>query len=75
MNTKTSILINILRYADRPAEVAKLLDDAANCIEKLAKRSDLAIAELCSMIDGGEECRGRDSEISHVIRILEGEAR
>ena len=72
MNTQTSILINILRYADRPQDMAKLLDDAANCIDRQEKRIDLAIAELCAMIDGGEECRGRDSEISNIIQILEG---
>jgi hypothetical protein len=70
MNTKTSILINILRYADRPQDMAKLLDDAANCIDRQEKRIDLAIAELCAMIDGGEECRGRDSEISRIIYLL-----
>lgn len=31
-----------------------------------------AIEELQSQIDGGEECRGRDSQISYVIDILEG---
>lgn len=72
MNTKTSILINILRYADRPQDMAKLLDDAANCIDRQEKRIDLAIAELCALIDGGEECRGRDSEISNIIRTLGG---
>ena len=39
----------------------------------LQKRIDFAIGFLGNMIDGGEECRGRDSEISQVIRILEGE--
>jgi hypothetical protein len=33
-----------------------------------------AIKMLSDMIDGGEECRDRDSEISRIIRILEGEA-
>lgn len=32
-----------------------------------------AIEELESQIDGGEECRGRDSQISYVISILRGE--
>lgn len=33
-----------------------------------------AVEELESQIDGGEECRGRDADISTVIRILKGEA-
>ena len=32
-----------------------------------------AVLELHDMIDGGEECRGMDSSISKIIRILEGE--
>lgn len=52
--------------------MAKLLDDAANCIDRQEKRIDLAIAELCALIDGGEECRGRDSEISRIICLLGG---
>jgi hypothetical protein len=31
-----------------------------------------AVEELHSQIDGGEECRGRDQQISYVIDILEG---
>lgn len=30
-----------------------------------------ALGMLHDMIDGGEECRGRDSEISDIIRLLE----
>ena len=37
-------------------------------------RVKLALDELRDMIDGGEECRGNDSRISHVIGILEGDA-
>lgn len=39
-----------------------------------AERVALAIAELKEMIDGGEECQGQDSRISHIIGILEGDA-
>lgn len=42
-------------------------------IDEIA-RNKRAIKELHSMIDGGEECRGRDSEISNIIYILEGVA-
>lgn len=38
----------------------------------LLSRIPKAIEELSSQIDGGEECRGRDQQISEVIRILEG---
>lgn len=38
-----------------------------------SKRINDAIQLLSSQIDGGEECRGRDGEISEVIRILSGE--
>lgn len=41
---------------------------------KLVKRLHDGLELLYSQIDGGEECRGRDSEISSVIRRLEGEA-
>ena len=37
------------------------------------ERIKLALAELYGMIDGGEECRARDSELSHVIGILEND--
>lgn len=32
-----------------------------------------AINELKEMVDGGEECRGRDSQISHIIGVLEND--
>jgi hypothetical protein len=32
-----------------------------------------AINELKDMIDGGEECRGRDSQIGHIIGVLEND--
>ena len=40
----------------------------------LSQRVPLAIKELRELIDGGDECRGQDSRISHVIGILEGDA-
>lgn len=43
-------------------------------IDDLYKRIDHAIGFLGAMIDGGEECRGMDSQISEVIRILEGDS-
>lgn len=39
---------------------------------RLKKRMAEAVRMLEDMIDGGEECRGRDSELSEVIRKLEG---
>lgn len=44
------------------------LDDH-KLVEAVARAASL----LHDMIDGGEECRGRDSEISEIIRILEGQ--
>lgn len=38
------------------------------------QRITKSLKELREQIDGGEECRGRDGEISEIIRILEGEA-
>jgi len=67
----TSILCQVLRYADRPQSHGELMDDAASLLERQEKRINLAIAELTAMIDGGEECRGRDSELSRIINILE----
>jgi len=32
-----------------------------------------AISLLTDMIDGGEECRGRDSTIGHIIGVLEND--
>ena len=46
----------------------RLMQDAATVLSRIPK----AVEELRDMIDGGEECRGRDSQISEVIRILEG---
>jgi hypothetical protein len=40
----------------------------------LKHRVQHAVEELHSQIDGGEEMRGRDSWISEVIRILQGES-
>jgi hypothetical protein len=52
--------------------------DAGNeLIDRYSKDADhkrLALKELHELIDGGEECQGRDSQISHVIGILEGDA-
>ena len=39
----------------------------------LRKRIKKACTELESMIDGGEECRGKDSQISYIIQLLRGE--
>ena len=68
--TKLQTIIHLLRDSDRPAECGKLMDDAAELLSRIPK----AIKELNNQIDGGDECRGRDSEISEVIKILEGEA-
>lgn len=62
-------IIHLLRDSDRPASHDKLMQDAATVLSRIPK----AIAELLDMIDGGEECRGYDSQISTIIRILEGE--
>lgn len=61
-------IIALLRDAVRPPENDKLMQDAAIVLSRIPK----AVEELRDMIDGGEECRGRDSQISEVIRILEG---
>lgn len=62
-------IINLLRYSDRPASHDKLMQDAATLLSRIPR----AIDELLDMIDGGEECRGIDSQISSIIRILEGD--
>lgn len=62
-------IIALLRDCVRPPENDKLMQDAATALSRIPK----AIEELRDMIDGGEECRGRDSQISHIIRILGGE--
>lgn len=46
----------------------------AQAVNSRYQRVARARSALRIMIDGGEECRGIDSEISHVIRILEGVA-
>lgn len=48
-------------------------NEGISVIRELEQRVTRARSALRIMIDGGEECRGIDSEISHVIRILEGE--
>ena len=54
-------------------EAARTLPEPSDEVVVATKRESVtqALAVLHSMIDGGEECRGRDSEISDVIRILE----
>lgn len=61
-------IIHLLRESDRPVSHDKLMQDAAAVLSRIPK----AIEELHSQIDGGEECKGRDSQISYVIGILEG---
>lgn len=61
-------IISLLRDSVRHPDNDKLMQDAATVLSRIPK----AIEELTSMVDGGEECRGRDSQISEVIRILEG---
>jgi len=63
-------IIHLLHNAVRDPANDKLMQDAAIVLSRIPK----AIEELESQIDGGEECRGRDTQISHVIRILEGTA-
>lgn len=67
--TNIQTIIHLLRDSNRPASHDKLMQDAATVLSRIPK----AIAELESMIDGGEELRGHDSQISHIIRILQGE--
>lgn len=59
-----------LMRAIQAYESARATPQAATAEARIAK----AIAQLSDMIDGGEECRGRDSQISYVIDILEGRA-
>lgn len=72
--TNVNTIIHLLRDSVRPVSHGKLMDDAAIMLQQYDTRIRHAIAELNSQIDGGEECRGRDSEISHVIHILEGKS-
>ena len=67
-NVKT--IIALLRDSVRHPDSDKLMQDAATVLSRIPK----AIEELRDQIDGGEECRGRDQQISEVIRILEGTA-
>lgn len=61
-------IIYLLRNAVRHPDNDKLMQDAATVLSRIP----IAIEELRDQIDGGEECRGRDQQISEVIRILEG---
>jgi len=61
-------IIALLRDSGRHPDNDKLMQDAATVLSRIPK----ALEELREMIDGGEECRGHDSQISEVIRILEG---
>lgn len=63
-------IVYLLRNCVRHPENDKLMQDAATILSRIPK----AIEELLGQIDGGEECRGRDQQISEVIRILEGTA-
>lgn len=63
-------IIYLLRNCVRHPDNDKLMQDAATVLSRIPK----AIEELRDQIDGGEECRGRDQQISEVIRILEGTA-
>ena len=65
-NVKT--IIALLRDSVRHPDNDKLMQDAATVLSRIPK----AVEELRDMIDGGEECRGYDSQLSEVIRILEG---
>lgn len=60
--------------AIQQATASEVCSRSANRLLVLDRRIESAIAELSDMIDGGEECRGRDSEISRIINILEGES-
>lgn len=62
-------IIHLLRDSVRDPKDDKLMQDAATMLSRIPR----AIDELLDMIDGGEECRGIDSQISSIIRILEGE--
>lgn len=59
---------------DADYEVMGELCRKAQAANPRYQRITRALKELRGQIDGGEECRGRDSEISDVTRILEGEA-
>lgn len=56
------------------ADAGDDVPDELKYIRLLTGRIDHAVRELLGQIDGGEELRGRDSEISAIIRILEGDA-
>ena len=65
---RINTIIALLRDSVRHPDNDKLMQDAATVLSRIPK----AVEELHGMIDGGEECRGRDQQISEVIRILEG---
>lgn len=50
----------------------KKVNDLINHSTLLRSRIHCATLALERLIDGGEECRGMDSALSEVIRILEG---
>ena len=60
---------------DLLAELEEQIDErrVVPSVQKFRELISLASMELLDMIDGGEECRARDSQISHVIGILEGD--
>lgn len=55
------------------ADAGDDVPDELKYIRLLKQRIESAMRELDELIDGGEECHGRDSRISRVIRILDGE--
>jgi hypothetical protein len=71
MTQNQTLAVSLL--AIQQAVASEVCSRSANRLLVLDRRIKAAVTELSSMIDGGEECRGRDSEISQVIRILEGD--
>lgn len=66
----TAFVVHVIRTGvdsnnSKPFEPEKVIS------KELNRRITTAIDCLHDMIDGGEECRGLDSQISQIIRILE----
>ena len=70
MNLKQKISEINAEWADAGDDVPVELQ----YIRLLENRINNAAVELYRMIDGGEECRGVDGEISKILGILEGVA-
>ena len=70
LNADDERMSDLLRLAQKHHVLKEALKD-----KTVIKREayQYIINELNELIDGGEECRGRDSSISHIIGVLQGD--